>query len=87
MSIVKIVLVMLTLSIVLFSCAENKSGNENTVQEQQEHNPMEEMMEMEDDDRISLNLNDMQKQHQLKNMRSHLVAVQTIIELLGTRPK
>ena len=36
------------------------------------------------DGRISLNLNDMQKKkHQLKNMRSHLEAVQTIIQLLA----
>ncbi len=44
---------------------------------------MKEKMQMQEDDRISLGLNDMQKQHQLKNMRSHLVAVQTIVELLS----
>jgi len=31
------------------------------------------------DSRISLKLNEMQKQHQLSNMRSHLEAVQTLI--------
>ena len=36
-----------------------------------------------DDGRISLNLNIMQKKHQLKNMRSHLEAVQNIILLLS----
>ena len=36
-----------------------------------------------DDKRISLKLNSMQKQHQLKNMRSHLEAVQTILSLLS----
>lgn len=35
------------------------------------------------DSRISLNLNDMQKQHQLSNMRSHLEAVQTLITLIA----
>lgn len=35
------------------------------------------------DERISLNLNPMQKQHQLKNMRSHLEAVNQIIILLS----
>ena len=83
MSKVKLVLVMLTFNILFLSCAENKSTNENAVEEQQEQNSKEGMMQMEDDDRISLDLNDMQKQHQLVNMRSHLVAVQTIIELLA----
>ena len=35
------------------------------------------------DKRISLELNAMQKNHQLKNMRSHLEAIQSIISLLG----
>ena len=35
------------------------------------------------DKRISLALNSMQKQHQLKNMRSHLEAIQNIIKLLA----
>ena len=38
---------------------------------------------MFDDSRTSLQLNAMQKQHQLKNMRSHLEAVQEIIKLLA----
>lgn len=40
-------------------------------------------MNIPDDDRISLNLLPKQKRHQLQNMRSHLVAVQTIVELLA----
>ncbi len=36
------------------------------------------------DERTSLNLNPKQKQHQLKNMRSHLAAVQQITQLLAT---
>jgi len=35
------------------------------------------------DKRISLKLNSMQKEHQLKNMRSHLEAVQQIVMLLS----
>lgn len=35
------------------------------------------------DNRTSLNLSPMMKQHQLSNMRSHLEAVQEIVELLG----
>ena len=35
------------------------------------------------DDRVSLNLSPAMKQHQLKNMRAHLVAVQEIIMQLG----
>ena len=80
----KLIFGVLIISTAFFSCADNKSTNENALQEQQQTSgPMEEMMQMDDDDRISLNLNDRQKQHQLKNMRSHLVAVQTIIELLA----
>ncbi len=81
MSKVKLTLVILAFSTAFLSCAENKSADENTVQTQQEQNPMQNMKM--DDDRISLGLNAMQKQHQLKNMRSHLVAVQTIVELLS----
>lgn len=41
-------------------------------------------MEMpQNDHRISLGLNAMQKQHQLRNMRSHLEAVQNILALLS----
>ncbi len=36
-----------------------------------------------DDGRVSLNLNEMQKNHQLSNMRSHLEAVQEITLLLS----
>ncbi|WP_147677461.1 cytochrome C [Algibacter pacificus] len=36
-----------------------------------------------DDKRISLNLNDMQKNHQLANMRSHLEAVQELTVLIA----
>lgn len=35
------------------------------------------------DDRTSLNLSPMMKQHQLRNMRAHLNAIQEIIGLLG----
>lgn len=49
-------------------------------QESQMHNMMH---KDEPDARISLNLNPMQKRHQLKNMRSHVEAVQTIIDLIS----
>ncbi len=39
--------------------------------------------ETTNDSRVSLKLNDMQKQHQLSNMRSHLEAVQTLITLIA----
>jgi hypothetical protein len=41
------------------------------------------MMQMKDE-RLSLDLNPMQKQHQLKNMRSHLEAIHDIIGLLSS---
>jgi hypothetical protein len=36
-----------------------------------------------DDKRISLNLSPMMKQHQLTNMRSHVEAIQSIVELIA----
>jgi hypothetical protein len=36
-----------------------------------------------DDKRISLNLSPMMKQHQLTNMRSHVEAIQSIVELIS----
>lgn len=83
MSTFRLICATLTFSLIFLSCASNESANENVGQEQQELSPMKEKMQMQEDDRISLGLNDMQKQHQLKNMRSHLVAVQTIVELLA----
>ena len=61
--------------ILLASCNEKKEIKETSY----------EMVNMEtmNDSRISLQLNSMQKQHQLINMRSHLEAVQTIINLLS----
>ena len=41
-----------------------------------------EMMNI-DDGRVSLHLNAMQKHHQLSNMRAHLKAVQTIVNLIA----
>jgi len=61
------------------SCKENlkKKDVKETISKD-----MENMMQI-NDKRISLKLNSMQKSHQLKNMRSHLEAVQSIITLLS----
>ncbi len=79
---IKLIGVLLFFSALFMSCAENKTTNENAIDVQKELPLNDEMMQT-DDERISLGLNAMQKKHQLKNMRSHLVAVQTIIELLA----
>jgi hypothetical protein len=48
--------------------------------EQMEHHKV---MNPINDGRISLNLSPQMKAHQLSNMRSHIVAIQTIIGLIG----
>ena len=59
----------------LYSYADEKKGS---MGEMMHHN----MQHSTKDDRISLNLSPEMKQHQLSNMRSHLVAVQTISGLI-----
>ncbi len=41
------------------------------------------MAQLADDERVSLHMSPEQAQHQLMNMRSHLQAVQTIVDYLG----
>jgi hypothetical protein len=60
---------------------EKKESENNT--EQHDHNKMMHNMKMEKDNRISLNMSSQQAQHQLMNMRNHLVAVQSIIEMIA----
>ncbi len=66
-------LITLLIAILLFSCSEKK----------EEKTKEEFTMQTNNDSRISLNLNAMQKQHQLSNMRSHLEAVQNLIMLIS----
>lgn len=63
------------------SCKENIKKKEVTERETISKD-MENMMQI-NDKRISLKLNPMQKNHQLKNMRSHLEAIQNIIGLIA----
>jgi len=71
-------------ALTLFSCSQPKEKEiEVEIQtEQSEEASMKHSMK-KDDGRTSLQLNAMQKNHQLKNMRSHLEAVQNIILLLS----
>ena len=74
-------ILILTSVVMLTSCNENKT------KEKVEKNvaiTMKKNSKMELDKRMSLNLNPMQKNHQLMNMRSHLEAVQTIVTLLAS---
>jgi cytochrome c556 len=64
--------IILLITVLFISCTNKK-----------EEKPKEEFSMQTNDSRISLNLNAMQKQHQLSNMRSHLEAVQTIITLIS----
>ncbi|HIP37061.1 MAG TPA: cytochrome C [Crocinitomix sp.] len=63
---------------ILTSCSDNKPHNDvsNIVK-------TESKQEVNFDKRTSLKLNAKQKNHQLKNMRSHLIAIQSIIDLLA----
>ena len=81
MKITSIFIGFLVFTIVLFSCGqEKKDKEEKVVTKKVDTN----IMEVNNaDKRISLHLNSMQQQHQLKNMRSHLEAVQDIVKLLS----
>ena len=70
---------------ILFTSCECKSEtkSEKAVVESTTEPSKKKHSKMGNDGRISLNLNPMQKKHQLQNMRSHLEAVQTIVQLLA----
>ena len=68
----------LVLAVLFSSCQEKVKKEEDKLIEESATNAME-----IDDGRISLNLNPMQKNHQLSNMRSHLEAIQEIVVLLS----
>ncbi len=68
----------------LFSCSPTQEKNSAAEEEASKIDIPQEEAPKVLDKRISLNLNAKQKNHQLKNMRSHLLAVQSIISLLAT---
>jgi len=74
-----LLVILIVVGIFTISCSEkvNKEKEGAVVSKN-----MENMMQI-NDKRISLKLNSMQKNHQLKNMRSHLEAIQNIIRLLS----
>jgi hypothetical protein len=69
----------------LLSCTENKASEqkEETIAQTHDHNAMMQEMKHSEDQRISLDLPPMKARHQLMNMRSHLLAVQNIIDHLS----
>ena len=67
-------------SIMFLSCQNQEKTKENIVKEKIEPTQKKEKVL---DSRISLGLNPKQKRHQLKNMRSHLKAIQSIIDLIA----
>ncbi len=75
----KITLTAILIAGLLFVSCSQRKKKETVVIEKAAVN---DVMQIKDP-RMSLKLNSMQKQHQLKNMRSHLEAVQTIITLLS----
>lgn len=68
--------------VIAASCSKNEQNDKELKNEKMEI-PTVDRSAMGNDNRISLKLNDMQKNHQLMNMRDHLEAVQSIIALLA----
>ncbi|MGV6861513.1 MAG: hypothetical protein ACWA41_07060 [Putridiphycobacter sp.] len=66
--------------LIAIACGQEQKKEIEIIKEVEQESPT---VENPLDDRISLNLNPKQKNHQLKNMRSHLMAVQSIISLLA----
>lgn len=73
-------IVVVFMGIFLGSCTKTKDQEKNNEKRTTEN---EKMTMPVADNRISLKLKPMQKQHQLKNMRSHLEAIQKITGLLA----
>lgn len=68
----------------ILACSEQEQTEVKPLEEETVEVIKEEVKEEKTfDNRISLGLNPMQKNHQLKNMRSHLEAVQSLIMLLA----
>jgi len=70
-------------SMLLVSCKQYKATKQKEVTKGQDQGQMLQMMQMADDKRISLELPPKKAQHQKMNMRSHLLAVQSIIDFLS----
>lgn len=68
----------------LITACKEKKKNEKDKQQNPTEFTQTENMEVGNDKRFSLKLNAMQRNHQLKNMRDHLGAVQNIITLLSS---
>jgi hypothetical protein len=64
---------------IYFTFAEGKEHDDKSMK----HHEMMHHNHQTNDERISLNMPPQMKQHQLANMRSHLAAVQTIIQLIA----
>ena len=76
---------LLLAGIFLNACSDESTDSTEAMQKpsMNEHQKMMQTMNMDNDSRISLNLAPMQARHQLTNMRSHVQAVQSIIEHLS----
>jgi cytochrome c556 len=75
----------LLIGLLFTSCNEEKPNKQNIETAIENHNHSEMMKNMKNftDNRISLNVSPEKAQHQLMNMRSHVVAVQSIINYLS----
>ncbi|MDQ7019109.1 MAG: hypothetical protein Q9M33_08075 [Robiginitomaculum sp.] len=85
MTIFKAMIPLLFISLVsIITSCSTKGPHDKEVKRDEIALPAAGKAEMGNDHRISLELNAMQKNHQLKNMRDHLEAVQSIIALLAS---
>ena len=80
-----IYLFLLLIGLLITSCNGEKANNQNEeiVTENNNHSEMMHNMKNLTDNRISLNVSPEKAQHQLMNMRSHVEAVQSIINYLS----
>ena len=76
--------IMILIGLLLTTAVVATSYAKDDPVEQMSHHHMMQMHETNIDSRISLNLPPQMKQHQLSNMRSHLVAIQDIIGFIAT---
>jgi hypothetical protein len=81
---ITLILIFLVSGTLISSCNDQKiKKQESENNENHEHDKMMHNMNMGKDNRVSLNVSPQQAQHQLMNMRKHVVAIQSIITFLS----
>ena len=85
MKTIKIPILFLLITGSLFtSCNDNKTKEKKEITKKEAEFTIKKNSDMGNDTRISLKLNEMQKNHQKKIMRDHLDAIQSLVSLLAS---